>query len=221
MTNELYYDSIADHFESWTNDFDLRTRLEWFSDRIDEFDMDHALVLDVGSGLGHFSRLVERKQGRCISLDIAGRMLSRSGVPRPVQASALRLPFSDGSLQVVVSSECIEHTPDPTRAIRDMVRVLRPGGVLILSCPNHAWRWSVPVARGLGLRKFSGPENWPRLGEVRQALEESGAEVVLEQGLYLLPFQLSPLKPLISWLNRHAQRLRSLMINQCWVVRRR
>lgn len=219
MSKELYYDSIADEFESWMNDFDVSTRLAWFRAQLGRLDHTDGLVLDVGSGLGHFSALVSQAGGHPVSLDIAAGLLRRTPGDRRVRASALQLPFADRSLPGVVSSECIEHTPDPIGAVREMLRVTRPGGFVVISCPNRAWRWSVTIASVLGLRKFRGIENWPRRGDVRRALVEAGAEVVVDEGLYLLPFQLRPLRPLIAWLNRHGQRLRGLMINQCWVAR--
>ena len=44
--------------------------------------------------------------------------------------------FAPNQFDVVVSSECIEHTPDPAEAVRQMVLVLKPGGLLAISTPN-------------------------------------------------------------------------------------
>ena len=220
--NPYYFDQIADVFEDWINPFDLRSRLHWFATRLDRLPIEGELVLDVGSGLGYFSRLVAARGGCPISLDIAVELLRqrKSELPECVQGSALSLPFPDGTFNVVVSSECVEHTPDPLLAIREMVRVLRPGGTLVLSTPNRVWRWSVTVAETLGIRKFSGVENWVGRRQVRRALRGTGAEIVADHGLYLIPFQFKPLWPLIEWFNEKGQALRSFMINQCWVARK-
>ena len=92
MSTELYYDSIANDLASWMNEFDLRTRLEWFENQIRRHSS-CGLALDVGSGLGQFSRLIARQGGRPVSLDISARLLARPDNERRVQASALRLPF--------------------------------------------------------------------------------------------------------------------------------
>lgn len=220
MPDERYYDTLGDQFGEWMNDFDVAERLRWFDEQLSEHAPEPATVLDVGCGLGHFSRLAARRGHRVISLDIARGVLSRGDLDAPVNASALRLPFADASLPIAISSECIEHTPDPMFAVRELVRVLRPGGLLVLSCPNRNWRWSLPLAQRLGVRKYAGIENWPARGALRRQLREAGAEVLVDGGLHLLPFQLRPLHRLAAWLNRHGQPLRALMINQCWVARR-
>lgn len=54
-----------------------------------------------------------------------------------VQGDALELPFNEGTIDVAVSFETIEHTPDPERAVREISRVLKHGGIAIFSAPNN------------------------------------------------------------------------------------
>jgi hypothetical protein len=102
-----------------------------------------------------------------------------------------------------------------------MVRVLRPGGFLFLTTPNLVWRWSVAVAEGLAIRRFEGIENWLSRRAVRLAIEKAGGDIVGTAGLHILPFQLTPLLPVIRWVNEHGQWLKPLMINQCWIATKR
>lgn len=223
MTRDAtYFDTIADDFAARINPFDLRAREGWFRAQLARLPLHGEPVLDVGAGLGYFSRLVTELGGRPVPLDVGGRLLAKLAgeFPHAVQGDALRLPFRDGTFRVVVSSECVEHTPDPAAAIRDMLRVLRPGGVLVLSTPNRTWRWSVGLAEAIGARRFHGVENWLGRREVGEVLVSAGAEIVAADGLHLVPFQLRALWPLLAVLNRHAQALRALMINQCWVARK-
>lgn len=48
----------------------------------------------------------------------------------------LQLPFDDSSVDVLVSSEVVEHLPDPQPAIKEMWRVLKPGGYVLVTTPN-------------------------------------------------------------------------------------
>ncbi len=62
---------------------------------------------------------------------------SKNLCDRLVQGDAQRLPFADGSFDVVISCETIEHVPDAQSALNEMHRVARPGGRLFLTTPNY------------------------------------------------------------------------------------
>jgi SAM-dependent methyltransferase len=58
-----------------------------------------------------------------------------------------RLPFPDGSFDVIESMDVIEHTSDPGRYLAELRRVLSPGGLVLLVTPNRLW----PVEQHLGI----------------------------------------------------------------------
>lgn len=217
-----YFDKIAEDFAAWVNPFDLSERQQWFTDSLSSLDICGKLVLDVGSGLGHFSELVQMHGGRTVSLDLAWNLLRRAKprTPNCLQGNALQLPFPDETFYCVISSECIEHTAHPHLAIEEMVRVLKPAGVLLLSTPNRVWRWSISIAEVLNIRKFRGIENWLGRRETKLTLKQSGARILADAGLHLFPFQLKPLWPILGLMNRRAQVFRHCMINQCWVAQK-
>ena len=67
--------------------------------------------------------------------------------------SVTSLPFPDRSFDFVVCSGVVHHTPDPERCIRELARVLRPGGRLYLSVycfSNSAFEWVVRALRQAG-----------------------------------------------------------------------
>lgn len=97
-------------------------------------------ILDNGCGLGTylqaFGSFSQQRFGLEIELERARSALSRAeGI---VQAVGESLPFVDNSFDFILSNEVIEHVDDDRQVVVEMVRVTRPGGRIIIFCPN---RW--------------------------------------------------------------------------------
>lgn len=101
-----------------------------------------ARLLDVGAGTGRLARALQDAgefAGSLICLEPSRRMLSlgkRQVVGRGVtwlQAWAVPLPFASSSFDFVVSLEILEFTPRPAETLSELVRVLRPGGWLLIT----------------------------------------------------------------------------------------
>lgn len=98
-------------------------------------------LLEVGSGSGRFLQRMRRAgwqvQGTDFDPAVARRVQARYGLQIDVgDLAALRYPA--GSYDVVAMSQVIEHVHDPRALLEECVRVLRPGGRLVLSTPNAA-----------------------------------------------------------------------------------
>ncbi|HWF24798.1 MAG TPA: class I SAM-dependent methyltransferase [Solirubrobacteraceae bacterium] len=91
-------------------------------------------VLDLGCGVGHsFAELAPRET---VGVDVDPGALA--GQEREtVAADMRRLPFPDASFSSVISVHSIEHIPDPERALREVARVLSPGGRAVFVTPNR------------------------------------------------------------------------------------
>ncbi len=100
-------------------------------------------LLNAGAGQGTFSQLLESRGFEVTSVDPspAAVELLRRRVRGPVlAASAGELPFADASFDGAVLGEVLEHIEDDLSALREVVRVVRPGGVVAASVPaNPAW----------------------------------------------------------------------------------
>lgn len=91
-------------------------------------------VLDACCGTGDLALAAERAGGRVTGLDFSERMLERarrkSGSVRWVRGDALALPFADGSFDAATVGFGIRNVDDLEAGLRELVRVLRPGGQL-------------------------------------------------------------------------------------------
>ena len=110
-------------------------------------------ILDLGCGFGRHAFEAARRGANVVALD-AGRdevegvaamfqaMAEAGEIDRAalhtaaVQGDALHLPFADATFDRVICSEVLEHIPDDLGAMRELARVLRPGGTMAVTVPR-------------------------------------------------------------------------------------
>jgi glycosyltransferase involved in cell wall biosynthesis/ubiquinone/menaquinone biosynthesis C-methylase UbiE len=103
-----------------------------------------ATVLDVGGGTGFTSEALRQAGATCTVMDFdnAELHLHERCPVQGVLGDAQRMPVRDGSVDVAVASNVLEHVPDPFAALREITRVLKPGsGVAYVSFPNWYSPW--------------------------------------------------------------------------------
>jgi SAM-dependent methyltransferase len=96
-------------------------------------------LLDVGCGRKPYKHSHFSNAESYVGVDLA-----TPNTKPDVIGSALDLPFADSTFDTVVSTEVLEHVPDPLRALREMHRALKPAGHLILSTPMYWPRHEIP-----------------------------------------------------------------------------
>jgi SAM-dependent methyltransferase len=98
-------------------------------------DLDGRAVLDVGAGPGYFAESFDQVGARYVAADPDLGELTAAGAPSPhtVRANGLCLPFATGAVEVCLSSNVLEHVPAPGRMAAEMIRVTKPGGLVVLS----------------------------------------------------------------------------------------
>jgi ubiquinone/menaquinone biosynthesis C-methylase UbiE len=91
-------------------------------------------LLDGGGGTGRVSRYLRPLVGKVVVSDRSQRMLiqARRKALCAVRAYAERLPFADGSFDRVLVVDALHHFRDQQQAVTDLVRVLRPGGTIVI-----------------------------------------------------------------------------------------
>lgn len=99
-------------------------------------DLPHGRLLDVGCGTGYILNLARRLGFEVRGADPSGGMLAKAvkqyGFPPGtlVQAPAETLPFEDESFDVVLATGVLVHLPNPEKAVTEMARVARKGGLI-------------------------------------------------------------------------------------------
>ncbi|MBF0480612.1 MAG: class I SAM-dependent methyltransferase [Desulfovibrionaceae bacterium] len=136
----------------------------WITFYLEKFDaatkavIENGVCLDAGcGGTGKGTLLInELKPARLLSMDInRTHSLQYKNIPatRFICGDLLQIPFPDQTFDFILCNGVAHHTPDPVAAIRDLVRILKPGGILHISVycfRNSLFDWSVKVMRALG-----------------------------------------------------------------------
>jgi SAM-dependent methyltransferase len=115
-------------------------------------DLDNALILEFGCGNGIYASQFRRRfTNRVEAFDIEAERVAeaQADTPHALVAAGEALPYASDRFDLVFSNEVIEHVADDRASAAEMVRVARPGGKIILFCPNrwypfethgHYWR---------------------------------------------------------------------------------
>lgn len=107
--------------------------------------LEGAKVLEVGCQAGSALVALDQLGADPVGIDVdaktvAGAQLRAEGYQAKLRAevgTASEMSFSTGEFDIVVSFDVLEHVPDKLAMLHEIVRVLRPGGVLMLSAPNR------------------------------------------------------------------------------------
>jgi 2-polyprenyl-6-hydroxyphenyl methylase/3-demethylubiquinone-9 3-methyltransferase len=219
--NNSFYDGLGDRWYSAYDDpvallrAESACRAPWVAGEIRKRFGEHgegrpARVLDVGCGAGFLTNELARQGHRVTGVDAAPGTLAtaeRHDTTRSVRytvADALRLPFDDGSFDVVCAMDFLEHVEQPAAVIAEVARVLAPGGQFFFHTFNRnvlAWlivikgvEWFVKnTPRDMHvLRLFLTPR------EVSAMCEENRLKVQVVRGLRPVVFSTAFLRLLLT-----------------------
>jgi demethylmenaquinone methyltransferase / 2-methoxy-6-polyprenyl-1,4-benzoquinol methylase len=137
-------------------------------------------VLDVATGTGLVARELARRNVRVVGLDQSPEMVSRGleavrerglgGRVRFALGQAQSLPFADGTFDAVTFTYLLRYVDDPAATVAELVRVLRPGGVMAsleFHVPPEPWAragWLAYTKTAMPLVGWGASSEWYRTG---------------------------------------------------------
>jgi SAM-dependent methyltransferase len=129
-------------------------------------------ILDVGCGTGA-NLLMLSQFGDAEGVDISEDALAfcrERGLEKVKLGAGEALPYDDGAFDLVTGLDVVEHMDDDLAGLREMRRVLRPGGRVLLFVPTFMFLWGVQDDVSNHRRRY-------RLPELRRVLEQAGFEI--------------------------------------------
>jgi SAM-dependent methyltransferase len=129
-------------------------------------------ILDVGCGTGA-NLLMLSQYGDAEGVDVSEDALAfcrERGLEKVKLGAAEKLPYDDGTFDLVTALDVIEHLDNDLAGLREMRRVLRPGGRVLLFVPTFMFLWGLQDDVSNHRRRY-------RLPELRRVLEQAGFEI--------------------------------------------
>lgn len=189
---------VREHYDVWHSA--VATRLSengplasWHQNALElSLDLTRGEVLEVGCGFGDFARTLARSHTRVTATDFSEIALAearrRTGPSCPnvvlQHADVENLSFVSECFDIVFCCEVLEHVPDPKRALREMRRVLKTGGALVLTTESYCnaiilgWLHSWLMRRPFNSGEIAQPiEHCFMFWQVRRWLREAGFRI--------------------------------------------
>ena len=129
----------------------------------------HTRILDAGCGSGrNMVDLARRGTVTGIEVSDASVAVARErGAGEVIACSVLQMPFADDSFDLAVCLDVIEHLEDDLGALRELRRVVAPGGALLVTVPAYQWLWSGHDEVNHHQRRYTA-------GSLRSVAEQAG-----------------------------------------------
>lgn len=220
---ELFYESIASEFNNVMNRYEVAKRLSLVFNKLLS-NIKGKTFLDAGCGIGLFSEAAWKKGALVTSLDVGPKLLmevAKKCKSRRVIGNVAQMPFSDDTFDIVLATEILEHTADPDKSFKELCRVTKPGGILIITMPNKVWKFSIYIAGILKIRPYHAYENWLWWWELKELVAFNNMDLKKNFGFNIIPFFHPLLQPAITFLDPLGEYIGPLMVNMAFVLRKK
>jgi ubiquinone/menaquinone biosynthesis C-methylase UbiE len=221
--------------EQHTADDDINNSWHNFSrDTLSELDLHGKTLLEIGCGRGGFSNYVGKNFPQINKLYACDYSVSGVQIGKEKygtfnnrvewkQQDIMNMEFADNSIDVAISCETIEHIPDSNKGIKELARVIKPGGYLILTCPNYFNLFGIWCA----YRKIIGkPYDEGGQPFVKYILMPFIYAKIKRAGFKIIKFQSSDLtiparRPKHFYMKRLPKAIAFLGLQSCYILQKR
>ena len=135
---ETAYDQWAFTYDSQPDNLVLHLEKELFGSMLQELSLNDKIIADIGCGTGrHWPLLFSRQPASLTGFDVSARMLqvllAKYPQARTIKLDDASLLLPDASCDIILSTLALAHMPDAITALHEWLRVLKPGGDLLIT----------------------------------------------------------------------------------------
>ena len=146
-----------------------------------------SVVLEIGAGNGWQASRLRSRGHDVVALDVGPRRPEHGEHFNVLLYDGVHLPLADASVDVIFSSNVLEHVVDLPGLLLDCRRVLRPGGRAVHIVPSHTWRvWTIITRYVFLLQLATRSRRLPQGGEAGAGRARRADRGPLRRGLALL-----------------------------------
>ena len=215
------FDQVAAHWDA-TEDYDEQNSktVSYFRRFVDGLRLanlvDDGRVLDIcartGNGTLYFAQHGKIRSGVCAEVSqkfhqIGQQRLREAGVRNVewIQLKDYKLPFEHNEFDTILCFETVEHFSEPERLVAELSRVIKPGGVMILTTPNVLWEPIHAICAITGLHHSEGPHRFVRYARLIEMINGSGFKIDKSETNVLVPGGPKLLIKVGDWIEAHTK----------------
>lgn len=196
------FSSVGKHWDETTdyNDINERTYTYFrrFTDAHDLFELSaKSYTLDICSRTGNGSLFFWQKGkiSKVVCADVTPKMqkICQSNLKKHLVNFDIKLftqyplPWKDNEFETILSFESIEHLPGPKNFVKELHRLLKPNGYLVLTMPNILWEPVHWFSAIFNIHHSEGPHRFIRHRKVKKWLEQTGFKIIKYKTFILIP----------------------------------
>ncbi len=136
--------------------FWFQVRRKWIFDRLKMFIPPPASLIEIGCGTGNVSRFLSQKGYLVTGCEYYHEAIEMAWPGfQIVQGNAINLPFKDNGFDIACLFDAIEHFEDDVAFIKEAVRAVKRGGIIVITVPARKELWSYIDDRSLHKRRYT------------------------------------------------------------------